>query len=58
MHFLWDVSISNTLGVVIIVVLTALFVLSATTGVEKGIQVARRDRGRIKVDVAPEEGQG
>src|ERR671924_393769 len=38
LNFLWDVPISNTLGVVIIVVLTALFVLSATTGVAKGIQ--------------------
>jgi len=38
LHFLWDVPISNTLGVMIIVILTAMFVLSATTGVEKGIQ--------------------
>jgi glycine betaine transporter len=38
LNFLWDVSITNTLQVVIIVVLTVLFVLSATTGVEKGIQ--------------------
>jgi glycine betaine transporter len=38
LNFLWDVSISNTLQVVIITVLTLLFVLSATTGVEKGIQ--------------------
>jgi glycine betaine transporter len=38
LNFLWDASISNTLQVVIIVVLTLLFVLSATTGVEKGIQ--------------------
>jgi glycine betaine transporter len=38
LNFLWGVSISNTLEVLIIVVLTVLFVLSATTGVEKGIQ--------------------
>jgi glycine betaine transporter len=38
LNFLWDVSITNTLQVVIIAVLTVLFVLSATTGVEKGIQ--------------------
>jgi len=38
LNFLWDVPISDTLAVLIIVVLTALFVLSATTGVEKGIQ--------------------
>jgi choline/carnitine/betaine transport len=38
LNFLWDVSITNTLQVLIIVVLTALFVLSATTGVEKGVQ--------------------
>src|SRR3954453_11065821 len=38
LNFLWDVPISDTLAVVIILVLTALFVLSATTGVEKGIQ--------------------
>ena len=39
MNFLWDVPISNTIGVVIIVVITALFVLSAVSGVEKGIQL-------------------
>jgi glycine betaine transporter len=38
MNFLWDVPISNGLGVVIIAVITALFVLSAVSGVEKGIQ--------------------
>jgi glycine betaine transporter len=38
LNFLWDVSITNTLAVLIIVVLTAIFVLSATTGVAKGIQ--------------------
>jgi glycine betaine transporter len=38
LNFLWDVSISSTLQVAIIAVLTVLFVLSATTGVEKGIQ--------------------
>jgi choline/carnitine/betaine transport len=38
LNFLWGVSITNTLQVLIIVVLTALFVLSATTGVEKGVQ--------------------
>jgi glycine betaine transporter len=38
LNFLWDVPNTNTLSVVVIVVLTALFVLSATTGVEKGIQ--------------------
>jgi glycine betaine transporter len=38
LNFLWDVSITNTLQVLIIVVLTALFVVSATTGVEKGVQ--------------------
>jgi glycine betaine transporter len=38
LNFLWDVSVTNTLSVLIILVLTGLFVLSATTGVEKGIQ--------------------
>ena len=38
LNFLWDVTISNTVGVVIIVVITALFVLSAVSGVERGIQ--------------------
>ena len=38
LNFLWDVSISNTLAVLIIVALTAMFVLSATTGVARGIQ--------------------
>jgi glycine betaine transporter len=38
MNFLWGVEISNAIGVVIIVVITALFVLSAVSGVERGIQ--------------------
>jgi glycine betaine transporter len=38
LNFLWDVTVSNTVGVVIIVVITALFVLSAVSGVERGIQ--------------------
>ena len=38
MNFLWDVTISNTIGVLIIIVITALFVLSAVSGVERGIQ--------------------
>jgi choline/carnitine/betaine transport len=38
LNFLWDVTVSNTVGVIIIVIITALFVLSAVSGVEKGIQ--------------------
>ena len=38
LNFLWDVRISNGIAVVIIVVITALFVLSAVSGVERGIQ--------------------
>jgi glycine betaine transporter len=38
LNFLWDVTVSNTIGVVIIVVITSLFVLSAVSGVERGIQ--------------------
>ena len=38
LNFLWDVTISNTVGVVIIIVITTLFVLSAVSGVERGIQ--------------------
>src|ERR687885_2453964 len=38
LNFLWDVPISNGLEVVVIAVLTLLFVLSAVSGVEKGIQ--------------------
>ena len=39
LNFLWDVPITqHARASLIIVVLTALFVLSATTGVEKGIQ--------------------
>jgi glycine betaine transporter len=38
MNFLWDVTISNTIGVVIIITITSLFVLSAVSGVERGIQ--------------------
>ena len=38
MNFLWDVPISNAIGVLIIITITALFVLSAVSGVERGIQ--------------------
>jgi choline/carnitine/betaine transport len=38
LNFVWDVETSNTLAVVIIAVLTAAFVLSAVSGVERGIQ--------------------
>jgi choline/carnitine/betaine transport len=38
LHFLWDVSLSDRVAVVIIAVLTGLFVLSALSGVERGIQ--------------------
>jgi len=38
LNFLWGVNQSNGLAVLVIVVLTALFVLSAVSGVEKGIQ--------------------
>ena len=38
LNFLWGVSASNTLAVLIIVVLSALFVVSAVSGVERGIQ--------------------
>ncbi len=39
MNFLWDVPVSNAIGVTIIAVITALFVISAVSGVEKGIQL-------------------
>jgi choline/carnitine/betaine transport len=38
MNILWDVTISDGIAVAIIVVLTAAFVLSAVSGVAKGIQ--------------------
>jgi choline/carnitine/betaine transport len=38
MDFLWDTPVSSTIQVTIIAVLTLLFVLSATSGVEKGVQ--------------------
>jgi glycine betaine transporter len=38
LNFLWDVPTTNGIAVVIIVVITALFVLSAVSGVERGIQ--------------------
>jgi glycine betaine transporter len=38
MHILWDASVSNGIAVAIIVVLTAAFVLSAVSGVHKGVQ--------------------
>jgi glycine betaine transporter len=38
LNFVWDVESSTTIAVVIIAVLTAAFVLSAVSGVERGIQ--------------------
>jgi glycine betaine transporter len=38
LNFVWDVESSNSIAVVIIAVLTAAFVLSAVSGVERGIQ--------------------
>jgi glycine betaine transporter len=38
MDFLWDTPVNATIQVTIIAVLTLLFVLSATSGVEKGVQ--------------------
>jgi choline/carnitine/betaine transport len=38
LNFVWDVEATTGLAVVIIVVLTAMFVLSAVSGVEKGVQ--------------------
>jgi glycine betaine transporter len=38
LNFLWGVDQSNALAVLVILVLTGLFVLSAISGVEKGIQ--------------------
>jgi glycine betaine transporter len=38
LNFLWGVNQSNGLAVLVIVVLTALFVVSAVSGVERGIQ--------------------
>jgi glycine betaine transporter len=38
LNFLWDVESTNNVAVVIIAVLTAAFVLSAVSGVERGIQ--------------------
>jgi choline/carnitine/betaine transport len=39
MDFLWDTPVSSAIQITIIAVLTGLFVLSATTGVEKGVQL-------------------
>jgi choline-glycine betaine transporter len=38
LNFVWDVEATKGLAVVIILVLTALFVLSAVSGVERGVQ--------------------
>jgi glycine betaine transporter len=38
LNFLWDVTVSNTIGGLIIIAIAALFVLSAVSGVERGIQ--------------------
>src|SRR5919205_2447028 len=38
LNFLWDVPISNGLAVAVIGILTLMFVLSAVSGVEKGVQ--------------------
>jgi choline/carnitine/betaine transport len=38
LNFVWDVKATTGLAVVIIVVLTAMFILSAVSGVDKGVQ--------------------
>ena len=38
LNFLWDVPIENGIAIVIVVLITAMFVFSAVSGVEKGIQ--------------------
>jgi glycine betaine transporter len=38
LNFLWDVPIKNGIAIVIVVIITAMFVFSAVSGVEKGIQ--------------------
>jgi glycine betaine transporter len=38
LNFVWDVESSNTIAVVIIAVLTGAFVISAVSGIERGIQ--------------------
>ena len=52
MDFLWNVPVSATIQVTIIVVLTLLFILSATSGVEKGVQFLSNVNMVIAVAIA------
>jgi glycine betaine transporter len=49
LNFLWDVTVSNGVAIVIIAIITALFVLSAVTGVEKGIQFLSNISGGVTI---------
>jgi glycine betaine transporter len=49
LNFLWDVTISNGVAIVIITIITALFVLSAVSGVEKGIQFLSNISGGVTI---------
>jgi glycine betaine transporter len=49
LNFLWDVTISNGVAITIIAIITALFVLSAVSGVEKGIQFLSNISGGVTI---------
>src|SRR5918992_986811 len=49
LNFLWDVTISNGVAIVIITIITALFVLSAVSGVERGIQFLSNISGGVTI---------
>src|ERR687895_1340920 len=49
LNFLWDVTVSNGVAIVIITIITALFVFSAVTGVEKGIQFLSNISGGVTI---------
>ncbi len=49
LNFLWDVTISNGVAIVIITVITALFVLSAVSGIERGIQFLSNMSGGVTI---------
>jgi glycine betaine transporter len=49
LNFLWDVSISNGIAIAIIAVITALFVLSAVSGIERGIQFLSNLSGGVTI---------
>jgi glycine betaine transporter len=49
LNFLWDVPTTNAIAIVIVAIITAMFVFSAVSGVERGIQFLSNLSGALTV---------